>query len=128
LHARLITLAFLLSLVGAATAQADKPSDQQACEVPANPGSGISPPRIINSPGPEFPHGADADRREKLVVLSTIIGTNGKACGPEIKQSPGPEFDRAALNALRDWKWKPAMKSGKPVAVRIFVEMHFRKE
>lgn len=124
---QLMAVIFVFSLLAAATGQAAQSNNQPSCEVPSNPSSGVTPPHIIDSPGPDFPPGAEADRREKLVILSVIVGTNGRACGPEIKQSPGPDFDRAALNALRHWQWKPAMKSGKPLAVSISVEMHFRK-
>jgi TonB family protein len=63
----------------------------------------------------------------KTVVLLIVVGTNGRACGPQVKQSAGPEFERAALRAIRDWRWKPAIKEGSPVATRIAVEMSFQK-
>jgi hypothetical protein len=36
-------------------------------------------------------------------------------------------FERAALDAIRGWKWKPATRDGAPMAVRITVQMTFKQ-
>jgi hypothetical protein len=36
-----------------------------------------------------------------------------------------PEFDEAAMNAVKNWKFSPATKDGKPVAVQINVRVNF---
>jgi TonB family protein len=38
----------------------------------------------------------------------------------------GMGLDQKALDAVKQWKFEPAMKDGKPVAVQINVEVNFR--
>jgi outer membrane biosynthesis protein TonB len=40
-----------------------------------------------------------------------------------VAASPDPKLNDVALRALRQWRFKPGMKDGKPVAVRIYVEL-----
>ena len=100
---------------------------QETCETPVNPGPGITPPRIVSSEGPAMPNSADTGPRGKVVMVGVVVGSNGKPCNPQVQQSAGPEFDRAALDAVSHWRWKPATRDKKPVAVHIFVEVSFHK-
>ena len=102
-------------------------ANSETCETPVNPGPGITPPRIVSSEGPAMPNSADTGLRGKVVMVGVVVGTNGKPCNLEVRQSAGPEFDRAALDAVARWKWKPATRDKKPVAVHIFVEVSFLK-
>jgi TonB family protein len=110
---RELLVAFLLILLTATSVAKSKPQSNLSptCEAPANPGRGITPPRVISAPGPDYPKGTN-DSRPEAVVLEVIVGSNGRACDPQVKQSPGPEFERAALDAIRGWKWKPATRDG----------------
>jgi len=45
---------------------------------------------------------------------------------PTIDSSPGPEFAKAAIEAVKKWRFEPAKLNGQPVAVLISVEMEFR--
>lgn len=114
---------FLLICAVAAVAS----TNSGTCETPVNPGTGITPPRIVSSEGPAIPNSMDTGSRAKVVTLGVVVGSNGKPCNLEVRQSAGPEFDRAALDAVARWKWKPATRDKKPVAVHIFVEVSFLK-
>jgi TonB family protein len=37
----------------------------------------------------------------------------------------GPPFDQRAIDAVRQWKFKPATKDGRPVAVAIHIDVSF---
>jgi protein TonB len=39
----------------------------------------------------------------------------------------GRGLDEEAVKAVRTWKFKPAIKDGRPVAVQIFVEVDFHR-
>jgi TonB family protein len=118
-------VAVLIALAEGQTGSS-KVAAPRSCEVPANPGRDIKPPRIIDAPNPAYPLSASRTTQAQAVALCVVVGSDGKPCGPEIPHSPGPEFDRSALEAIKDWKWKPALQNGKPVAVRISVEMTFQ--
>ena len=53
-------------------------------------------------------------------------GPNGKPRDVRVARSLGMGLDQKAIQAVRNWKFEPAMKDGKPVAVQINVEVNFR--
>jgi hypothetical protein len=57
----------------------------------------------------------------KMIVLKGSLQEDGAIEGLEIYQSIVPEMDEAARIAFSRWKFKPAMRGGKPVAVDILV-------
>ncbi len=59
------------------------------------------------------------------VVLWTAVDENGNARDTKIARTGGDYFDHLALNALRQWKFKPAMCGGAPIAVAMEIEMKF---
>lgn len=89
-------------------------------------GPGVTPPRATYSPDPEYD---DASRRAKLsgsVVLSIVVTKEGNVGDPKIVQSLSPNLDKQAVKAVSKWKFTPAMRDGKPIAVQIKVEVTFR--
>ena len=110
---RILTPFLICGLATIAIAQGNaKPKVSQSCEVPVNPGRSISPPQLIISPGPYYPSNATENGRPKVVILTVIVGTDGNARNPQVTQSDNPEFERAALDAIRHWRWEACFKSG----------------
>lgn len=60
-------------------------------------------------------------KAHKLIVLKGTLGVDGTVGGLEIFQGIVPEMDEAAKIAFSRWKFKPAMRDGKPVPVEILV-------
>jgi len=42
-----------------------------------------------------------------------------------VSKTLSPDFDNAAIEAVKQWKFSPAMKDGNPLAVEIAVELNF---
>lgn len=64
------------------------------------------------------PYREVAERRHLhgIAIIELIIDPNGRVCAARILRGLDPEFDRAALVAVRQWKFRPAISnSGKPV-------------
>jgi Gram-negative bacterial TonB protein C-terminal len=61
------------------------------------------------------------EKKNKMIVFQGSITADGTIEGLKIYQSIVPEMDEAARVALSRWKFKPAMREGKPVAVDILV-------
>jgi hypothetical protein len=61
------------------------------------------------------------EKKNKLIVLKGVIKEDGTVDDLKIYQSIVPEMDEAARVAFSRWKFKPALKEGKPVAVDILV-------
>ena len=85
----------------------------------------MQPPRAIYSPDPEYSRAARAARWEGTVVLGVLIGSNGTVIDVWVKKSVGFGLDQKALDAVRRWKFQPAIKDGKPVAIEAMIEVAF---
>lgn len=59
--------------------------------------------------------------------MSIVVSGKGEVTEVHVSKSLDAEFglDHAAMDAARQWKFKPGTKDGRPVAVRVTVEMAF---
>ena len=89
-------------------------------------GGGVSAPRPISTPDPEYSEEARKAKYQGTCVLWLIVGPDGRPRDIKVARSLGLGLDEKAIEAVRNWKFDPAMKDGKPVAVQINVEVSFR--
>jgi protein TonB len=89
-------------------------------------GGGVSAPRALFAPDPEYSEEARKAKYQGTVVLWVVVGADGKAHDVKVQRSLGMGLDQKALEAVRKWKFEPAVKDGRPVAVQINVEVSFR--
>jgi periplasmic protein TonB len=111
-------LALCLLITGA------MPAQQQGSAVTV--GSGISAPVPIKSPDPNYSSKAQKAKLEGVVVVSIVVDTDGLPKNIKITRSLGMGLDEEAIKAVKKWRFKPAIKDGKPVAVQVNVEVNFR--
>jgi TonB family protein len=100
-----------------------------AASLPANvsPRTGaVSAPRAIRSPDPKYTKEARSQRIEGPSRLVMVINTSGRAENIAITGPLGMGLDEEAVNAVREWEFRPAMKGGQPVRVQINIEVDFR--
>ncbi|HWD00381.1 MAG TPA: energy transducer TonB [Candidatus Sulfopaludibacter sp.] len=89
-------------------------------------GGSVSKPIAIYAPEPEY---SDEGRRARLqgtVIVELVVDPSGKTRDPKVVKSLGLGLDEQALKAVATWRFKPALKDGKPVAVMadIYVGFH----
>ena len=89
-------------------------------------GGGVSAPRAILTPDPEYSEEARKAKYQGTCILWLIVGPDGKPRDVKVARTLGMGLDQKAIEAVRNWKFEPAMKDGKPVAVQINVEVNFR--
>lgn len=89
-------------------------------------GGGVSAPRPISTPDPEYSEEARKAKYQGTCVLWLIVGPDGKPRDVRVTRSLGLGLDEKAIEAVRNWKFEPAMKDGRAVAVQINVEVSFR--
>lgn len=87
---------------------------------------GVTAPRIISSRDPEYPSKGRNGLKEGMVVLQMVIGRDGLPHGIAVTRSASPGFDKAAIDAVRKWKFKPATKDGKAVSAQITVQVFIK--
>ena len=89
-------------------------------------GGGVSAPRPIFAPDPEYSEEARKAKYQGTCVLWLIVGSDGKTRDIRVMQTLGLGLDEKAIEAVKQWRFEPAMKDGKPVAVQVNVEVTFR--
>jgi len=89
-------------------------------------GGGVSAPRAIYAPDPEYSEEARKAKYQGTCVLWLVVGPDGHPRDIRVARSLGLGLDEKAVEAVKQWKFDPAMKDGKPVAVQINVEVDFR--
>jgi len=87
-------------------------------------GGDVHPPVLISSVVPVYPAMAKASGIEGNVVVQASISPTGSVVGTKVISGPAL-LRQAAVEALRRWKYHPAMLNGSPVAVEVSVTMSF---
>lgn len=81
---------------------------------------------LAGSPQPEYPRDAQRRGQGGRVLLRVDVAADGTATNVDfVKRSGTPELDRAAMNAVRKWRFAPARLNGKPVASSVNVPIDF---
>jgi TonB family protein len=91
-----------------------------------NVGGGVSAPRAIYDPDPEYSEEARKAKYQGSVVLQAVIAPDGHPRDLRVVRSVGMGLDEKAVEAVRKWKFEPAQKDGRPVAVLVQIEVAFR--
>jgi TonB family protein len=89
-------------------------------------GGGVSAPRVLYDPDPDYSEEARQAKYQGTVVLWVVIGPDGRARDVRVQRALGMGLDEKAVEAVRKWRFQPAMKDGQPVAVQVNVEVNFR--
>lgn len=77
-------------------------------------------PKVIHSPWPQTGRG-----REGRVLLEMIIDEDGCVREAKVRQGTRKKLEAAALEAVKQWVYRPIEVDGKPVRARHFVTFNF---
>src|SRR5205809_759077 len=89
------------------------------------PGGGVTAPRAIYQPEPEYSDEARKAKFQGSVVLWLVVGPDGHPREVKVVRSLGMGLDEKALETVRTWHFEPGRKDGLPVAVQVHVEVIF---
>jgi TonB family protein len=90
-------------------------------------GGAVSAPVALNSVEAEFSDEARRAKYQGVCLIQMIVDAQGNPQNPRVVRALGMGLDEKALEAVRKYKFKPAMKDGRtPVPVMITVEVNFR--
>lgn len=111
------TLTFILRL-DQDPIDAEQEQKRQADETP------LKMPELIERVNPIYPSGLGG--MGGMVTVTFIVDTKGKVHSPEVVYSTNDYFEKAALEAVRLWRFKPAIgKDGKPMEVHMRIPIQF---
>lgn len=88
-------------------------------------GGGVSAPKEIYAPEPEYSEEARKVKQMGVVVLRLVVGSDGNPRDIQVVRALGLGLDEKAIEAVRKWRFEPARKDGKPVAVAVNIEVNF---
>ena len=89
-------------------------------------GGGVSAPKVVYDPDPEYSEEARKAKYQGTVVLWLVVAPDGHPQQIRVQRSLGMGLDEKAIEAVRQWRFEPAKKDGQPVPVMINVEVNFR--
>ncbi|MDR7098497.1 protein TonB [Lysobacter niabensis] len=95
---------------------------------PAPPAAAVATaqPQPISTPSPKYPAQALRNGERGTVTVSVEIGADGVPTDVGVARSSGSrQLDRAAVDAVRRWRFRPAMVDGRPTAGRVQVPISF---
>jgi protein TonB len=91
------------------------------------PGDGVSLPTVVTQAKAEYTQEAMDAHIEGTVGLETVVLSDGKIGDVKVTRSLDPTYglDQQAVKSMKLWEFKPGQKDGKPVAVRVNVQINF---
>ena len=108
------------------------PSPQPTGAAPATEVATATPgvdPTPLSAPAPRYPVDALRNGESGTVVLRVDVGADGVPTQVEVaKSSRSRSLDRAATEAVRRWRFRPAQRNGQPVAGSVQVPVAFQPE
>ena len=88
-------------------------------------GGGVSAPKPIYSPDPEYSEEARKAKFQGTCVLWLVVGSDGRPRDIRVARTLGLGLDEKAIEAVKTWRFEPGYKDGKPVATMVNVEVDF---
>lgn len=89
-------------------------------------GGGISEPEVIFQPNPEFSEEARKAKLSGNVEVYLWVDEHGSPKHVRVVRGIGMGLDEKALEAVQQYRFKPAMENGKPVTVDMYIDVNFQ--
>lgn len=144
-----LTFVFLALSFGPYSQPQDPQAPAAATPVPPEPvpdaagvyksGKGVTAPTLIYSVSPDFSEQARKARLSGACTVSVVVDKDGKVQDAQISRSAAEgqpaklrsaeqSLDRKAIEAVRQYRFKPALLHGKPVPVALTIEVNFQAQ
>jgi TonB family protein len=110
------------------------PSSALAMQHSGNPGSprvyeapdGVTPPIVIHTVDAQYSEEARKAKYEGVCFVQLIVDERGMPTDVHVARPIGMGLDEKAIEAVKQYRFKPGRKGDESVAVRITVEVAFR--
>jgi bla regulator protein BlaR1 len=90
-------------------------------------GGEVSAPKLVYAPDPEYSSKARRANYQGVCVVSVIVDAKGKPQHVQVVRHLGMGLEKKAVEAVKQYKFEPAMLHDKPVAVTVNIEVNFRR-
>ena len=89
-------------------------------------GGDVSAPKLVFAPDPEFTERARRAKYQGVCVITTVVDAQGNPTQVQVVRHLGMGLDKKAVEAVKQYRFTPAMRLGNPVAVKVNIEVNFR--
>jgi TonB family protein len=115
-----VLLLLLVCLCAASLLRAQANDDETVYDL----GPGVTPPRVVKQVNPHYAtdHGV---RAVGSVIIGLVVSSRGLPKDPHVVKGMDRDLDQSAVEAVKEWRFAPAQKNGKAVAVRVSVQIEF---
>jgi TonB family protein len=87
---------------------------------------GVTAPVLLYKTQPDYTEEARKAKYQGTVLLYIEVDPSGKATNIRVQRSLGLGLDEKAIEAVKQWKFKPGYRDGNPVPVSATIEVNFR--
>jgi TonB family protein len=87
---------------------------------------GFTPPHLLHSVPAEYSPEARAAKFSGVCVLALTIDTQGNPINVHVERPIGMGLDEKAIDAVKQYRFTPAMQDGVPIAKRVHIEVNFK--
>ena len=90
-------------------------------------GNGVTAPDLVHRTQPQYSADAMRAKLQGVAVLTGIVGVDGRLHDIRVARSLDATFglDQEAIACVRQWRFRPGTRQGKPVAVYVTIEVAF---
>jgi TonB family protein len=86
----------------------------------------VMPPTMASRADPVYPRSLRHAGVTGMVILDVVVQADGRPGEMRVVDAPHPDFALAAIDCVRQWRFKPATKAGEPVPMLVTVEVVFK--
>jgi TonB family protein len=88
-------------------------------------GGDVKGPKLVYSLEPDYKPDSKDAYAQGVVRLSTVVTHEGTVRDVQVKRGLTPKQDKAAVEAVKKWRFEPGTRNGEPVNVRVAIEVEF---
>ncbi len=89
------------------------------------PGGDVTVPLALTRVDPRYPETARRAGLQGTVTIECVIAADGHVRDPRVFRSAHPILDQAAIESVKQWRFRPATLNGSPVAVWFYLTVNF---
>ena len=115
----------------------DVPTDDTVFGIPEGPpsaepegpimvGGEVKAPEKVSAPQPQYTEIARKARIQGVVIVQAIIDKQGNVTNVKVLKGLPMGLEEAAVDAIKQWKFKPATLNGRPVTVYYNLTVNFK--
>lgn len=102
-------------------------SDENSSGEPIRIGGMVQPAMLLKQVKPMYPESAKAQGIEGTVLLNAVIGKDGSLLSVAVaNKSVDPDLAAAALDAVKQWRFRPTLLNGEPVEIITTITVDFK--